>query len=147
MDLVLIRHGLPKRDDTSADPPLTALGHEQSRRVADWLADERFDAVYSSTMVRAIETAGPYVAATGLTLKTKEGLCEFDRGSGAYVPMEELKATDYPAWLALAQGGYNFDVSEFAHDVVSSLEAIVQEHRGRRVVVFCHGCLLSSASG
>ena len=139
MDLVLIRHGLPERDDNSADPPLTETGHEQARRAAAWLADERFDAVYSSTMKREIQTAEPYVAIGGQTLRTEEGLCEFDRGSGAYVPMEELKRTDYAAWLKLAQGGYNFDVAEFSHTVVTTLERIVQEHRGQRVAVFCHG--------
>ena len=139
MDLVLIRHGLPKRDDTSSDPPLTAEGHEQARRVAAWLAAERFDTVYSSTMQRAIQTAQPYVAIGGQTLRTDDGLCEFDRGTGAYVPMEELKRTDYAAWLAFVQGGYNMDIAEFSHTVVKSLEAIVTANRGKRVAVFCHG--------
>ena len=45
MELVLIRHGLPVRSDQSADPPLHDEGHDQSRKVAQGLAGETFDAV------------------------------------------------------------------------------------------------------
>ena len=41
MELILIRHGLPERveteDGTPADPPLSEVGHEQARRMANWL--------------------------------------------------------------------------------------------------------------
>ena len=37
MELVLVRHGLPKRSEESADPPLCDEGHDQARRVARWL--------------------------------------------------------------------------------------------------------------
>ena len=40
MELILIRHGLPVRRDDSADPDLSAEGHDQSRKVADWLAHD-----------------------------------------------------------------------------------------------------------
>ena len=74
MELILVRHGLPERqelDDGRADPPLAALGREQAERVADWLAQERIDAVYSSPMRRARETAQPFAAAAGLVAKQR----------------------------------------------------------------------------
>ena len=44
MELVLIRHGLPVRSAQSAYPPLHDEGHDQSRKTAQWLAGETFDA-------------------------------------------------------------------------------------------------------
>ena len=61
--MLLIRHGLPiraiKPDGTPADPPLSELGQEQARRVADWLREEAIDRIYSSPLRRARETALP----------------------------------------------------------------------------------------
>ena len=36
MELILIRHGLPERRDDTSDPPLSPVGEDQARRVADW---------------------------------------------------------------------------------------------------------------
>ena len=68
MELVLVRHGLPERTDTTADPPLTSEGHDQARRVARWLEPDGIDAVYSSTMLRAVQTAQPFIALSGHVL-------------------------------------------------------------------------------
>jgi probable phosphoglycerate mutase len=139
MELILIRHGLPVRSAETDDPPLTEEGHDQARRAARWLADERIDAVWSSPMLRAVQTAAPFVAQSGLTLKTHPGIEEFDRGSGAYIPMEELKREDYAAWKAMAEGTFDVDIFAFSNAVVAALEEIVAAHAGKRVAVFCHG--------
>jgi probable phosphoglycerate mutase len=139
MELILIRHGLPVRSAETADPPLTDEGHEQARRAAAWLAPEPIAAVYSSTMLRAVQTAEPFVRATGLPLATHEGIVEFDRGKGAYIPMEELKREDYAAWKALVDGGFDVDIFGFQTMVVTALEEIVAANAGRTVAVFCHG--------
>jgi probable phosphoglycerate mutase len=143
MDLIVIRHGLPHRDETTSDPPLTDTGHEQARRAAAWIADERIDAVYSSPMKRAVETAEAFTALTGQEIQLDEGIVEFDRGTGQYVPMEELKRTDYEAWLRFVHGGYNMDIHAFQHAVVTSMEAIVAANKGKRVAVFCHGGVIN----
>ncbi|MGZ3376299.1 MAG: histidine phosphatase family protein [Phenylobacterium sp.] len=139
MELVLVRHGLPERTAETSDPPLTPEGRDQSRRVAAWLADEAFDAVYSSTMRRAVETAQPFAALKGLDLVQHDGIVEFDRGVGAYTPMEELKREDYAAWKRLADGDHDIDIEAFQRMAVGALEEIVAAHAGQRVVVFCHG--------
>lgn len=143
MDLVLIRHGLPVRSEATDDPPLSPEGRDQARRVADWLARERFDAIFSSTMRRAVETAEPLVAATGRDLQTHAGIVEFDRGSGAYIPMEELKRENYPAWLAFAQGQHNADIQGFQKTVVETLEAMIAAHSAKTIAVFCHGGVIN----
>lgn len=144
MELILIRHGLPERRDDTSDPPLSAVGHEQARRVAAWLAPERIDAVFSSTMLRARQTAEPFANAGGHAIDCHDGICEFDRASGAYVPMEELKRDNYDAWLAMATGDHGVDIGGFQAQVVETLEKIVQANPGdRRVAVFCHGGVIN----
>jgi probable phosphoglycerate mutase len=139
MELILIRHGLPVRSAETDDPQLSEEGHDQARRAARWLATERIDAVFSSPMRRAMQTAEPFVAGCGLTLTTHLGIVEFDRGSGAYIPMEELKREDYAAWKALAEGTFDVDIFAFSNAVVAALEEIVTANAGKRVAVFCHG--------
>lgn len=143
MELVLVRHGLPERTDTTADPPLTPEGQDQARKVAQWLAPDGIDAVFSSTMLRAVQTAEPFTALTGHELRQHDGIVEFDRGSGAYTPMEVLKREDYGAWKAFAEGGHDIDIAAFQTMVVEALEEIVTGHPGRRVAVFCHGGVIN----
>lgn len=139
MELILIRHGLPERRHDTSDPPLNDVGREQAVRVARYLARDPVDAVFSSTMLRAIQTAEPFAALTGHKVLTRDGIVEFDRGSGAYIPMEELKRDDYAAWRAMATGDHGTDIGAFQKTVVETLEAIVGAHAGRTVAVFCHG--------
>jgi probable phosphoglycerate mutase len=139
MELLLVRHGLPERTADTSDPPLSATGFEQAQRVAHWLAPEPIEAVYSSTMLRAVQTAEPFVAAHGHTLSQHDGICEFDRATGTYIPMEELKRENYEAWQALANGQHNIDIEDFTRVVVASLEEMIAAHPGQKVAVFCHG--------
>jgi len=143
MQLVLVRHGLPVRSSDSSDPPLAAEGVEQARRVARWLARERCDAVFSSTMKRAIQTAEPFAALVERPVQTHAGIVEFDRDSGTYVPMEELKRDDYEAWKAFVAGNHGADIDSFQTAVVATLEEIVNTHSGKTVAVFCHGGVIN----
>ena len=90
-------------------------------------------------MRRAIQTAEPYAGAAGHEIRTHEGIVEFDRDSGTYIPMEELKRENYEAWQALANGQHNIDIEDFTRVVVATLEGIVAAHPGQKVAVFCHG--------
>jgi len=153
MDLVLVRHGLPIRlvsdDGTPADPPLSDEGRQQAEAVGRWLEREAFDAVYVSPMQRARQTAAPYLEQAGIEPRVEHRVAEFDRDAAHYVPMEELKRTDYETWRQLVQGGYeaapNFEA--FRRDVVDSLGEIATRHRGERVLVVCHGGVINVWAG
>jgi probable phosphoglycerate mutase len=144
MELLLIRHGLPVRSAETADPPLSEEGHDQARRVGRWLTAERIDAVYSSPMLRAVQTAAPFVSAGRHELALHEGVVEYDRDSGAYTPLEELKREDYEAWKAFVAGGAGADIEAFGKVVAAALEEIVAANSGRRVAVFCHGGVINA---
>ncbi len=146
-----MRHGLPLRVEVAegavADPSLSEEGRDQAERLARWLADEHVDALYSSPMRRAVETAAPLAARLGLELRLEPDLVEVDHQSNEYVPLEELKATDYPRWRALvSEGGLyaGVDVDAFRDTVVTALERIVAAHSGQRVAVTCHGGVINA---
>ena len=143
MQLQLIRHGLPERSAATDDPPLSPEGLGQARRLAERLAAQPIAAIFASTMRRAIQTAEPLVAARGDELKLHDGIVEYDRGSGAYVPLEVLKREDYPAWKAFVQDGQGAEIAVFQKTVVAALEGIIAAHPGRTVAVFCHGGVIN----
>jgi probable phosphoglycerate mutase len=144
MELILIRHGLPVRSRETSDPPLADEGREQARRVAARLARERIDTVASSTMRRAVQTAEPFATLTGRPIETHEGVVEFDRDAGSYVPMEELKRDDYEAWRRFVSRSQDpVNIAAFQQTVVETLEGIIAANRGRRVAVFCHGGVIN----
>ncbi|HEC08636.1 MAG TPA: histidine phosphatase family protein [Acidimicrobiales bacterium] len=151
VELIFVRHGLPERvetdDGSPADPPLSEIGRAQAEAAGRWLAEEGLHAVYSSPLRRAFQTAEPIAAAQDLEIVVRDGISEFDRHSDSYIPMEELKATDYERWRALVQGGYNMstdDPTEFQRLVVATVEQIIESHRGQRVAVVCHGGVINA---
>jgi probable phosphoglycerate mutase len=149
MELLLIRHGLPLHvvtpDGTPADPPLSEVGSEQARRVALWLGGSEIHRIYASPLVRARETAAPLAESLGLDIEIEPGIAEFDAESDLYIPMEELKRSDYARWREFVSGGYAPELEFHAfHDiVVKSIERIIEANGGRRVAVFCHGGVIN----
>lgn len=144
MELILVRHGLPERVELArgrADPALSDTGRRQARQVGEWLSRETIEAVYTSPLRRAIETAQPLAESLGQRPVVHESVAEYDRDASHYIPMEELKREDYPAWKAFVDGGYGeeVDMAEFATRVSTGLEEIIGANAGRRVAVFCHG--------
>ena len=153
MDLVLIRHGLPiaveNSDGSPADPPLSETGREQAQRLCKWLAHERLDAVYSSPLRRARETADPLVEALGVDLRIEPGVVEFDAASSVYVPLEQLREDDYERWLELVRGGLysRIDLPRFKRDVIEIIGQLVRRHPGERIAVVCHGGVINAWAG
>lgn len=146
----MIRHGLPVRvehdDGTWADPELDDGGHLQARRVGDWLANEAIDRIYSSPMRRAVQTAQPLSSKLGLPVETVEGVAEFDRKASAYVPLEVLRAEDEKAYRKRMGGAWDYgehDAEGFQRVVVEAVCDIIDDNRGRRVAIFCHGGVIN----
>jgi probable phosphoglycerate mutase len=146
VELLLIRHALPVRielDEGRADPHLSDLGHRQSEALAAWLEDEGIDAIYTSPMKRAVETAGPLVSTTGLIPTVADGLAEWDRESASYIPIEEMKAEGDPRWHELVTGAFvgesATDPLVFRDTVVATIEKIIDASPGMKVAAICHG--------
>ena len=73
------------------------------------------------------------------------GVAEWDQNSPEYVPVEELKAANDPRWQAMLDGEWSSDESEeeFRARVLDAVETIVNDHRGQRVAVVCHGGIIN----
>jgi 2,3-bisphosphoglycerate-dependent phosphoglycerate mutase len=151
VNLLIIRHGEPHReartDGRPADPSLTSRGQAQAQRLIDWLVDEPIDAIWSSPMARARETAAPLAEHRGIEILVDERLAEYDRSSSEYTPVEVLKAEGDARYLALAHGdlsAYGIDGEEFIAEVAGAFEAIVATHPSQTVAVFCHGGVVNA---
>jgi probable phosphoglycerate mutase len=149
MDLIIIRHGLPLTvtgADGAADPALSDTGHQQASKVAHWLADEHVDSLYSSPMNRAKQTALPLAQQRQIEPIIRPGLAEYDQHSSSYVPLEELRRTNYDEWRARMKGGLmgEMDQDRFRSAVVATIEAIIDENPGGRVVIVCHGGVINA---
>ena len=151
MELLLIRHGRPHRAETSdgspADPGLSEVGWEQARRLARSLRAERIEALYTSPMRRARETAQALAEALGVQARVDAELVELDHQSDVYLPLDELKASDYPRWQALVQEGGLYagvDLPAFRRQVGCAMERIICAHPGGRVAVACHGGVINA---
>ena len=148
MELILVRHALPVRRenvDGPADPELSQEGFAQAALFADYMAGEKIDALYSSPLKRAIQTADPLSTLKNLPTHIEDGVAEFDQHSNEYIPVEELKATNDPRWQEMMSGTWSSseDANEFSDRVISSLEAMISRHRGEKVLVTCHGGVIN----
>jgi probable phosphoglycerate mutase len=150
MELLLVRHGEPERiieADGPADPPLQERGRQQAQRLAEWLVPERLDAVWSSPLRRAIETAAPVAAAHGVEVVIDDELAEFDREATSYIPYEELKVTRDERFLAMVDGrldDYGVDPAAFQGGVVAAIERVITANPSRVVAVVCHGGVINA---
>lgn len=150
MELLLIRHALPVRKELKegiADPELAPDGHTQAEHLGTYLASEHLDAVYASSQQRAQQTAVPVIRDRGLELVIEPDVAEYDKDSSEYVPVEELKAANDPRWQQMLDGTYSpggesHDV--FASRTITAIERIINEHRGQRVAIVCHGGVINA---
>ena len=140
-EILLIRHALPEPDGTK-DPGLGAVGLAQARRLADWLDGERIDAIYSSHLRRAIQTAEPIAAARGLAMTIDEGLREWISAAPSYQQVEQL---DHPERAAAWNEGRfedflpEHDADDLRANMIRTMRRIGLDHQGERVVAASHG--------
>jgi probable phosphoglycerate mutase len=150
VDLLLIRHALPLRvelDAGPADPELSREGWSQAAKLAAWLASEHLDAVYTSPLRRAVQTAEPLAETTGLKAEVVDGLAEWDRQASSYIPIEELQAENDPMWKSLATGALHelgVDGPSFQAHVVTAVDGIAKAHPSQTVAVVCHGGVINA---
>ena len=95
-EFLLIRHGQSEWNAASrwqghADPPLSDLGREQAREMAQGLEGERVDALYVSDLRRAAETAAILGGVLGREPTLDARLRELDLGEWEGLVRAEIK--------------------------------------------------------
>lgn len=140
----LIRHGqtdwnAQRRLQGATDIPLNEVGRGQARDAVAVLSGYEWDAIVSSPLSRAAETAK--LIADGLGLGVARRVPELTERS--FGPAEGLQAGPELEALRI-RGGYRGAESEeeAAARGLGALEALAEEFSGGRVLVVAHGTLL-----
>ncbi|MEX3931461.1 histidine phosphatase family protein [Paraburkholderia phymatum] len=156
--ILFIRHGETdwnriKRIQGHIDIPLATSGVEQAERLAERFAREarggaRLDAVYSSDLLRAQQTARPFANALGLSLQLSEGLRERNYGAFQGHDSDEIARRfpdEYAQWQT-RDPGFSPPEGEsqrvFYHRVLHAIEPIVAAHPNGRIACVAHGGVL-----
>ena len=140
----LVRHGqtdwnAERRLQGSTDIPLNDVGRGQARAAVGILAPYEWDAIVSSPLSRAAETADLIAEGLGLTVARRvQELTERSFG-----PAEGMQAGPELEALRVPGGFKGAESEEEAADRgIAALEALAEEFRGRRLLVVTHGTLL-----
>ena len=147
--LLLLRHGqtelsVNRRYSGRGNPPLTDIGRTQADRAAKRLAARGgIDAVVSSPLGRARETASAAAAALGLSVTVLDGLTETDFGEWEGLTFREAAERDpevHRRWLGDTSvrppGGESFDAVRARVDAVR--QQLTTDFAGSNVLVVSH---------
>jgi 2,3-bisphosphoglycerate-dependent phosphoglycerate mutase len=133
--IFLARHGetdwnAQDRWQGHEDTSLNERGRAQARDLAARLAETPFEAVYSSDLRRARETAAIVVAGRGLEIREDPRLREIDVGSWQGLTNAELEGRE-------RTDGESLDA--FRDRVLDAIRTIGNLHDGGNVLVVAHG--------
>lgn len=151
--LLLIRHGetawnAEHRIQGQLDIPLSPLGMLQSARLAECLANEPIEAVYSSRQSRAWLTAAPVAARLGLQVVSEPRIRERSFGIFEGLTLDEIAAC-YPAEFSKwrerdpawrPEGGESG--RQLIDRVMSAVTELSARHKNQTVVLVSHGGVL-----
>jgi len=137
--ILLARHGETDwnregRYQGWADPSLNELGRQQARALSAQLRDEAVDAVYSSDLRRARETALIVAEPHGVPVVADPGLREVDVGSWSGLTRAQIEER-FPG-----AAHHNGETREqHLARVVEAVARIARLHPRGRIVIVSHG--------
>jgi broad specificity phosphatase PhoE len=149
-DLWLIRHcqstqlhkGMLQREDAALSP----LGMRQAERLATYLnSSYKFVALYSSPLLRAMETASRISESLDLETIVVNELREIDFGYAGGHSIDEFRQR-WPNLSSMRDDPYNLDFQwpggearkEFHRRSLEAINTLVQNHRGESILVVAH---------
>lgn len=154
--ILLIRHGqsqgnAEQRFGGHTATPLSELGHKQAEATARALAGEDVTAIYTSDLLRAVETAAPLARATGLPVTQSDAFRERSVGHMeglTFTEAAELYPAEYAALLRrdfehVLHGGESY--RQLLDRAARALDQAIAANRGGTVAVFTHtgtACIL-----
>ena len=154
--ICLVRHGetdwnVERRLQGHKDIPLNATGVAQARALAEALANTRFDAIYSSDLARAQDTAEEVAQRLGVAVKTLPAVRE--RNFGVFQGLTRREAEqDFPEMQArVARREPDFippegeSLRQCFIRVAAALNALADKHAGESILLVAHGGVLDAA--
>ena len=153
--VLLVRHGqtpttgkvLPGR---AAGLHLAEAGQQQAQRAAERIAQlTKVDAIYSSPLERARETAAPIAAARALKVQIDKGLVECDFGDWTGAELKTLMKL--PEWNTVQRAPSTFtfpngeSFTAMQNRIVGTIDRLRAKHPGGVVVCVSHADPIKAA--
>ncbi len=153
--VILVRHGETQWNRESriqghSDSTLTAEGRAQAAAIAARLARERIDAIVSSDLRRAMDTAGRIALLCGRPVAGDPRLRERCFGMAEGLTYDEAGVRYPDAFSRQRETDVDFAIPggesrrAFHERVGRAFEELATEHAGKRVVVVSHGGVLAT---
>ena len=150
--LILVRHGETENNIAGivqgwSDSELSERGLQQVARLAERLKTFEADAIFSSPLQRAMATAQRIAGATGLEVRTLDGLREMNYGRWEGQSFLDIRKTDeliYRRWIA--DSSFACPEGESHDDVLARIRGALDSVNGaRRPIVVAHGTAIRIA--
>jgi broad specificity phosphatase PhoE len=154
-ELLLIRHGetdwnRDRRWQGQSDIPLNGAGEAQARDLAKRLRGSRLDAIFTSDLQRARQTAEAVAAVTGAPVREDRRLREIGLGAWEGMLGDEIRARDTETYetfrarptAARPPGGES--VLEVQRRVLTVLRDVLHAFPEGRVAIVSHGLALAA---
>ena len=154
-EMWLVRHGQTDWNlngiyQGQSDIPLNVTGESQARELAATLVDTRFDAIYSSDLIRARRTAEIIAEALNLPIATDPRLREINQGvweGQSIQAVRERYNPDFsrnPKYITTPRADGAESLADVIIRMVAAANDFNQAHHGGRLILCTHG--LSAAA-
>lgn len=160
MKIYIARHG--ETDSNKAmrlqgqrtNDDLNALGVKQAEELAGKLANEKFDVIFTSPLIRAVHTAKIVAETIKTSIVESKDILERDFGIFSGKTWEEMKIisdsdTDFKAKDFAQEYDYRLYEGESVEDVkarlVKFIDTLKKDYADKKVFIIAHGGILKLA--
>jgi probable phosphoglycerate mutase len=147
--IYLVRHGQTawNREEIfrgRTDVPLDETGLKQAELAGEYLKEVKIDAIYSSLLSRALETAEKIARFHNLKVQPLEGIIDMSFGNWEGHAHQEIKKNDsetYRRWreephLVRLPGGESLD--DVRVRSMAALDEVIRKHPERALIIVSH---------
>ena len=154
--LILVRHGETERNAGArlqggkSDLPLNEKGRNQARYLGLALKGEKLEAIYSSPLKRALETAEAISAHHPMGVQSDPALAEIDMGAIDGLDLAQVKESQADFWKRWRQEDYSValpggeSVLQVQQRAWGAIQGIINRHREGSVAVVGHAITLQT---
>lgn len=153
-NIFIARHGetefnrMNQMQGRGINKPLNKTGRMQAKAIADYLSDESIDHIFSSTLMRSMETAE---IIAWIYRKEYKYYAELDEMNFGYLegrPIEDIRSDLDEIHTNWSSGKINFapkdgeSPAEVSERILFRTNKIIEEHRGSNILFILHGRLI-----
>lgn len=152
--IILVRHGESEANIQGVlaghhDVSLTALGVDQAEQTAAHLASWQINAVYSSDLMRAMQTAKPHAERRGIPVIPEPRFREIFCGAWEGLSYAYLTTAERERFVGQFQDNFGLfkmpdgeGIEEGGYRMYHALIEIARRHEGQTVLIASHGAVL-----